>query len=198
MKKTIVTLSTALIVPLMLASCGSNEMKQASSAPQQIHDCVFPNTNVGAPGWICDEPVPGVAVSAVGIAEPSKAGMSFQKDMAAASARGQLAEQMKVQVGKMVKKYLATTGVGKSETVDAAASSTLKTITSEKLVASRIYKSRTGPNGRLFVLVGLDPDNKARAVQEAVSTSMKNDRALWQQFKAKQSFDEMAAEISQQ
>ena len=140
--------------------------------------------------------MPGLDVQAVGISEKSKAGISFMKDMAAADARGRLAEQMKIRVQKMVKKYLGTTGVGDTETVDAAASSTLKTITNEELVGSKIYKTRTGPNGRLFVLLGLDPSSSQKIAEKAAKTSMKNDQALWQQFMAKKSFDEMAADIA--
>lgn len=182
----------------LLTACSSEPKKEAPQQPVAVADCVFPNTNTPAPGWICDEPVPGVEVSAVGISEPSKAGISFMKDMAAADGRGRLAEQMQVQVNKMVKQYLGTTGVGSTETVDAAASSTVKTVTSQKLVGSKVYKTRTGPNGRLFALVGLDASNVEKIVESSVKTSMKNDQALWQQFKSKQSFDEMAADIAKQ
>jgi hypothetical protein len=197
MKKT--TFTYAILASLLLTACSSNETKETDeSLVQQVYDCVFPSTNTPAPGWVCDEPVPGLNVSAVGVAELSSAGMSFMKDMAAADARGRLAEQMQIQVQKMIKQYLGTTGVGKTETVDAVASSTIKTITSQMLTGSKIYKSRTGPNGRLYVLVGIDPNAKEKIIKSAVKTSMKNDRSLWQAFKSKQSFDEMAAGIAQQ
>ena len=183
---------TTGVVALGLVACGGKE----AAKPAMVADCVFPNTEKAAPGWVCDEPVPGLDVQAVGIAEPSKAGISFMKDLAAADARGRLAEQTKVRVNKMVKKYLGTTGVADTETVDAAASSTLKTITSQDLVGSKVYKSRTGPNGRLFVLLGLDAAAAERIVAKAAKTSIKNDQALWQQFMAKKSFDEMAADIA--
>lgn len=185
-------------VVAILSACSSSEKKQNTSVLTQVDDCVFPNTDVPAPVWVCDEPVPELALSAVGISEPSKAGFSFMKDIAAADGRGRLAEQMQVQVQKMVKQYLGTTGVGETETVDAAASSTLKTITSQNLIGSKVYKTRTGPNGRLYVLVGIDETSQTRIVKAAVKTSMRNDEALWQQFKAKQSFDEMAAGIASQ
>lgn len=178
------------VVGVSLAACGGKEKVKP------VHDCVFPDTNVGAPGWVCDEPVAGLDVQAVGISEKSAAGISFMKDIAAADARGRLAEQMKVQVQKMVKKYLGTTGRGDTETVDAAASSTLKTITKQNLVGSKIYKSRTGPKGRLFVLVGLDGNAAKRIAETALKTSMNNEQALWQEFKSKKSFDEMAADIA--
>lgn len=189
----------SVVSSLLLTACGSEPTKpEPEKAPQPVADCVFPNTDKAAPGWVCDEPVPGIEISAVGIAESSQAGISYMKDVATASARGRLAEQMKIQVSKMVKQYLGTTGVGKTETVDAAASSTLRTVTNEQLVGSKIYKSRTGPNGKLYVLVGIDSANTQKIVENAVKTSMNNDQALWQQFKSKQSFDEMANEISKQ
>lgn len=178
------------VVGATLAACGGKGVKE------EVADCVFPNTDVRAPGWVCDQPAPGLDVQAVGIAEKSAAGISFMKDIAAADARGRLAEQMQVQVQKMVKNYLGTTGRGDSETVDAAASSTLKTITKQNLVGSKIYKTRTGPQGRLFVLVGLDEKAAKRIAETALRTSMNNDQALWQEFKAKKSFDEMAADIA--
>jgi len=190
MNRLVIGVSTAVAM-LGLVACGGKDTKK-----EMVADCVFPNTEKAAPGWVCDEPVPGLDVQAVGIAEPSKAGISFMKDMAAADARGRLAEQTKVRVNKMVKKYLGTTGVADTETVDAAASSTLKTITTEELVGSKVYKTRTGPNGRLFVLLGLDAAAAERIVAKAAKTSMNNDQAMWQQFLAKKSFDEMAADIA--
>jgi len=191
--KKLATVSIVVAMAAGLAACGSTP-KQEAAAP--VPDCVFPNTNTPAPGWVCDEPVPGLDVQAVGIAEKSKAGISFMKDMAAADARGRLAEQFQTRVQKMVKKYLGTTGVGDSETVDAAASSTLKTITDQSLQGSKVYKTRTGPNGRLFVLMGLDANMAQKNTEAAVQTSMGNDKALWQQFQSKKSFDELAADIA--
>ncbi len=179
---------------LGLVACGGKANIKPDMAA--VPDCVFPDTEMVAPGWVCDEPVPGLDVQAVGISEKSAAGVSFMKDMASADARGRLAEQAQVRVQKMIKKYLSTTGVGKTETVDAAASSTIRTITNDTLVGSRVYKSRTGPNGRLFVLMGLDSAAAAKVAEMAAKTSMKNEKALWQQFLAQKSFDEMAAEIA--
>lgn len=179
---------------LALTGCSSEPKK-----PQQaVYDCVFPGSDKPAPAWICDAPVEGVAVSAVGIAEPSKAGLSFMKDMAAADARGRLAEQLKVRVEKMVKRYLGSTGTTSAEVVDKVASSTTKTISDQTLIGSKVLKSRMGPNGKLYVLVGLDKDSVTQITEQAVRSSMNNQEALWQQFKAKQSFDEMAKEIAKQ
>lgn len=188
-------LSTVLlcsVVALGLAACGSNPPKA------KVADCVFPNTQDAAPGWICDAPVDGVEVSAVGSAEKSAAGLDFMKNMAATAARVQLAQRMKVQVQNMVKQYVETTGAGKDETVDKVNTSVTKQITDQTLVGTKIYMSRVGPDGTMYVLVGLDAASVQKLTEAAVKTSMNNDRALWQKFQAGKAQDEMAADIAKQ
>jgi len=173
----------------VLAGCGGKK--------EQVADCVFPDLpGTAAPGWICDEPVEGVEVSAVGSADKSRAGHDFMKQMAATSARVQLAQRMKVTVQNMIKQYVETTGAADDETVDKALTSVTKQITNETLVGTRIYKTRTSPNGTLYVLLGMDENSVSQAAENAIKTSMKNERALWQQFKAQKGQDELAAEIA--
>lgn len=182
------------VVALGLTACA------AAPAPvkQKVADCVFPNSQAEAPGWVCDEPVEGVQVSAVGSAAQTAAGIDFMKQMAATAARVQLAQRMKVQVANMVKQYVETTGAGKDESVDRVNTSVTKQITNETLVGTRIFKSRQAPDGTMYVLVGLDEASAQKLTETAVKTSMNNDRALWQKFQAGKSQDEMAAAIAQQ
>lgn len=186
-------LMAGITVSAFLTGCGSSPKKEV------VADCVFPDaTDKAAPGWICDEPVPnlGIDVYAVGSADKSAAGNDFMKQMAATSARVQLAQRMKVKVNNMIKQYAETTGAADSETVDKTMTSVTKQITSETLAGTKIYKTRYSPNGNLYVLLGIDPTNVAKLSEAALKTSMKNDRALWQQFKAKQGQDELAADIA--
>jgi len=174
----------------LLAGCGGK-------TKEDVADCVFPDApGTEAPGWICDEPVEGVEISAVGSAEKSAAGHDFMKQMAATSARVQLAQRMKVKVQNMIKQYVETTGAADQETVDKALTSVTKQITNETLVGTKIYKTRTSPTGSLYVLLGMDPNSVETAAQNAIKTSMNNERALWQQFKAQKAQDELAVEIS--
>lgn len=185
------------VVALGLSACESNPVKEAPKKAA-VPDCVFPNTQEAAPGWICDEPVEGLAVSAVGSAEKTAAGNEFMKQMAATAARVQLAQRMKVTVANMVKQYVETTGAGKDESVDKVNTSVTKQITSETLAGTQIYKSRVAPDGTLYVLVGLNEAAAQKLTEAAVKTSMNNDRALWQKFQAGKAQDELAAEIAKQ
>jgi len=182
---------SGVMLTLLLTGCGSDEVKEAAA------DCVFPDApNTDAPGWVCDQPVEGVEVSAVGVAEKTAAGHSFMKNMAATDARVQLAQSMKVHVQNMVKQYAETTGAADTETVDKVNTSVTKQITDESLVGTKIFKTRTSPNGALYVLLGMDATMAAQATENALKTSMGNDKALWQQFKAQKAQDELAADIA--
>jgi len=187
------------LLRIVSAAALTTALAACSSGPKQadVPDCTFPDApQVAAPGWVCDEPVDGLAVSAVGSADKSGAGINFMKQQASTAARVQLAQMMRVQVQNMVKQFAETTGVGDSETVDMVNSSVTKQITNETLVGTRIYKTRRSPNGALYVLVGLDDEAASKIHETALRTSMNNERALWQKFQAKKGFDELAEEIS--
>ncbi len=47
----------------------------------------------------------------------------------------------------------------------------------------------------MVVLVGLDADTVNQLAEEALKTSMNNEKALWQKFQSQKSFDEMREEM---
>lgn len=185
------------VVALGLAACGGAPTKEE---PKKVAaDCVFSDApNVAAPDWVCTGSAEGVEVSATGSEKIVSGEADFAQTMAIASARAKLASQMKVRVRGMVKKYLETTGSGDAATVDKVNTSVTNQITDETLVGSRMFKSRVSPGGIMHVLVGMDEKAVQKAAETAVKTSMGNDQALWQQFKASKAQDEMAAEIAKQ
>jgi hypothetical protein len=181
------------LVAVLVAACAS-----APAPKVQVADCVYPGSQVPAPGWICDQPVEGMAVTAMGSAEKSGAGLDFMRQMAMTRARVQLAQSMKVQVQNMIKQYAETTGAGSKETVDAVNTSVTKQITDQTLQGTRPVRSSVGPDGTMYILMGLDPASAEKLTEAAIKTSMNNDRAAWQQFRAQKGQDELAADIAKQ
>lgn len=184
----------AIFTLIFLVACSSKKPKADLFA-----DCTFPDAvEVAAPVWVCGQPVAEFPMAAVGSASPSKAGFNFMKEQAAAGARVQLAQQMQVHVTNMVKQYVETTGQGDAETVDQVRTSVSKIITDQFLLGSRVVGTRNSPNGHLYVLVAVDAENQLLTTQNALNTSMNNDNALWQQFKAENGYKELAKEIANQ
>ena len=187
-----IVISLAVLGLLSVAGCSSPPPKVA--APE----CVFPNSALVAPAWVCDMPVEGAAVSAVGISAKSSAGVAFMKQMAMADARVQLAQTVRTRVSNMIKQYAETTGAANQQTVDQVNTSVTKQITDETLVGTKLMRSITGPDGAMYVLVGLDESSAQQIAEVAIRSSMNNDRAAWQQFRAQKNQDELAADIAKQ
>lgn len=166
-----------IVMPVIMVILGLSQTARASN------DCVFPNSDKAAPEWVCDAPVEGVSVGAVGSGVKSGAGISFMKQMAVTDARAQLAQHMKVHVENMVKQYAETTGAATREAVDKVVSVT-KQIADQTLQKTKIFRSIVAPDGTMYVLVGLDDAAVQKLTEAAVKASMKNDAALWQKFKA--------------
>ncbi|HED32767.1 MAG TPA: hypothetical protein ENJ08_00925 [Gammaproteobacteria bacterium] len=183
-------LIAGITISAFMTGCGNTK-------DDEVAECVFPDApGTAAPEWVCDRPVEGVEFSAVGSADKSGAGHDFMKSMAATSARVQLAQNLKIQVQNMVKQYVETTGAADSETVDKVLTSVSKQITNETLIGTKVFKTRTSPTGTLYVLVGMNASSVEEASKTALKTSMNNERALWQQFKAQKGQDELAADIA--
>ncbi|MBA3582691.1 MAG: LPP20 family lipoprotein [Gammaproteobacteria bacterium] len=189
-----ILLCALAVVGVIAAGCSANTPKESAS---YVSDCTYPDgSNKEAPMWICTETTKDFPVGAVGSSEKSAAGFSFMEQQAATVARVKLAQQMRVQVQNMVKQYVEVSGAADAETVDKVNTSISKQITNESLSGTRIVLKNTSPNGVLFVYVGLDPKAVQQLAQEAIKTSMNNDAALWQQFKAQKGQDELAADIA--
>jgi len=190
-----IVVSLAALGLLGMAGCSSAPVKEEKVAAPE---CVFPNSQSAAPGWVCDMAVEGASVTAVGIAAKSSAGVSFMKQMAMTDARVQLAQTVRTRVTNMIKQYAETTGAANQQTVDQVNASVTKQITDETLVGTKLLRTITGPDGALYALVGLDESSAQQITEVAIKSSMNNDRAAWQQFRAQKAQDELAADIAKQ
>jgi hypothetical protein len=192
MKKVLAT--TAILAGLLsFTGCGNN---QPAPTPQPM--CQI--DGVSAPTWVCDG---GATMEgglfAVGSAEPSPLGRSFQRTEATAAARDALARQIKIKVANMFKQFQATTGIGDAQTAEKATQNVSKQVAMATLEGSKVMKVWISPKGTMYVLVGM-PDPKAvqQEVKKAVKTSLHNDQALWQKFLAKKADKELDEAIQKE
>jgi LPP20 lipoprotein len=182
--------ASAALIALAVTGCGSKPK-------DVVTECAYPDVpGAAAPLWICDAPVEGVAVGAMGSHEKSGAGVAFSRDQAVASARFRLAQNMRTYVTGMIDQFAATTGSVGQETVDRTHSSVTKQVTEETITGSKVFRSATSPKGTFYVYVGMDETVAKAAAQKAIKSSMDNDQALWQQWRAGKAKEELAAEIA--
>ena len=183
-------LLTGVALISTLAACGGK--KDAVVAIECSHKDA---PSIPAPAWICDRVHAGYEASAVGFSEKLAAGPSLTETIATTQARVKLAKEIGVQVNNMVKAHIENTGTGDAQTVDRVYTSVTKEITGERLVGAKVIKVTQSPKGGTYVLMGMNISAVKQAGQRALKSSMNNNAALWQQFKAKKSQDELAAEI---
>lgn len=151
-----------------------------------------------APSWVCDggASMKG-GIFAVGSAPKSPLGITFQREEAMAHARDEIAREIKLKVKNMIKSYMSSTGMGDSQTAERVVTSVSKQVTSLALQGTKLIKTWTSPNGTMYVLVGVDKNIK-NYVKNAVATTFRNDKALWQEFKAKKAQEELERAVDKE
>ena len=183
---------------LVVSACAGKKNNLTLEEVSEIDSCKFFNSDKKAPLWVCGLKVEGLAFSAVGISEKSKAGFVFMRQQAAADGRVQLAQEIEVEVRSMVKNFVEVTGKGDAQTVDSVATDVSKLITSETIRGSRVIRTITGPDGSLYALVGMDEQVARNNVEDAISSSYRDDNAAWQILRAQSTQKELAKEIANQ
>ncbi|MEA2050380.1 MAG: LPP20 family lipoprotein [Campylobacterota bacterium] len=144
------------------------------------------------PKWVCKPKMEGALV-AVGKGEAG----ALQEDEAMADGRDKLASQLSIKVSNLMKKFVATTGTGASQTTDKAMSKVSKQLANETLVGTKQFDQYETSKGTLFLLVGM-PTNQGdlnNKIDNAVKTSFKNDQAMYQKFLASKANGELDAEL---
>ena len=173
----------ALALVLTLVGCSS---KNIGTLPPELR---------GAPNWVLNPRIEG-SIASVGSA-PRNAGndFSFQRQEAMGSARDEMARQMSVKVGNMLKSFKSATGSGDDATFDRSTESVSKQIASQTLQGTRSINTWISQNGTMYMHVVLDTESVIEAMEQAVKTSYKNDKAIYQKFLAKKAQDELKEEL---
>ncbi len=188
MIKTISSIALASLVALTITGCG------AQPEPEEA-DFRCKQENVLAPKWTCI-PMADDAYAGVGIAMNSKAGQAMMRRVAIANGRSDLAQQIKTIVKDKITVYTGTTGVGADETVDQATEAVTKQVAKVDLTGSKAIESWNAPSGALYMLVTVSEQETNKQIKENLKTSINNDKALWQQFKAKNALEDLEKEFA--
>ena len=150
MRKLFCMLLSAAMVLSANAFADTRAPAAAGAKVMKAKRCLFPNSRKRAPDWVCDARADGMALTAVGSAAKSGAGISFMEEMAAADARVHLARNLRRSVQNRLQ--------GDRD------SALITRIANDSLQGAGIVKSAYGPDGTLYVLVGIDEQNAKKLV----------------------------------
>ncbi|MEA1891965.1 MAG: LPP20 family lipoprotein [Campylobacterota bacterium] len=189
MYKTLLSISLAGVMSIMISGCSSSEPIVEEVVQ---FDCLV--ENILAPKWTCI-PTAKNAYAGIGIAQKSAAGMAHMRRVALANGRSDLAQQIQTQVKDKVEIFTRSTGVTQSETIDKVNTAVSKQVAKVDLYGSKAINSWNAPSGALYLLVAVDQKNVNTAVKESIKSSYKNDDALWQQFQSQQSLKSLDEEF---
>ncbi len=149
-----------------------------------------------APEWACGNAMMEGAITAVGSAPLSKLGQGFSRREAMANGRSNLAQQIQTLVKDKVETFTRSTGVGGAEVADKVSTQVSKQVAKVTLNGSKQMKFWQHPdNKELYVLMGVSENDLNKEIKDQVTSSYKNDEALWQQFQAKQALESLEKEF---
>jgi hypothetical protein len=191
MKKSILKIVSVVVVSVFLGGCiGTNEPEK-----QAEPDFSCKQDGQLAPKWTCNPYLEG-SIVALGVA-PKNAGndLGMQRAEAIAEGRDALATQIDVKVSTLFNSYKATTGTGAESTFDKANSKVSKQLASQTLQGSRGLDTWVSNKGTLYILVGLSNEPVKKQMEDAIQTSFKNDKAMYQKFLASKANGELDLEL---
>ena len=166
-----------LVFGVILAACVEQTKRPIDiSHTVVMKSCVFQNLQT-APDWVCDEAVTGLDIQAVGMAEKSAAGQNYMQDMARISALSHLSEKLKDRVDNNFRQCSKKSARDKQLVIDSNLSD-IATIVKRSFDGLPSHKSLIGPEGRIYVLIGLDKVGTKEIVKKVVMYSIKNDHVI--------------------
>ncbi|BDU51052.1 LPP20 family lipoprotein [Haliovirga abyssi] len=168
----------------VLGGCANNKPKPETKVQQQSQ---YPN-------WVMNPSVED-GIAAVGSAKIGAAGLSFARTEAMANARDELARQLEVKVNNMFKSYTNAVGVGGQDGVDKVATNVSKQVSSKVLTNSKQINMWISPEKEVYILVAIKKEDTLPKIKETVNSTLRNEKALWQEFKSKNAQDELDSSI---
>jgi len=187
--------SVVLVLSIFIIACGSKQEVVKKDEP----DFRCRQDGILAPKWTCT-PVFDSYIASVGIAKQN-AGLdkSMQRSEAMADGRDSLASQISTKVSNLFKSYKGTTGVNSDATFDSSSSKVSKQLASQTLNGSKAIDSWLNPSTKeLYLLVVVSNEPVKKAMNSAIKTSFKNEKAMYQRFLASQANGELDKELEKE
>ena len=166
-----------------------------SSKQQTVTAAQFNKCYKDAPSCVIMGGAEG-GLSAVGSAQIGNAGLQFARTEALANGRDEIARMLQLKVSNMVKNFTQTTGIGDDQTVDKVSANVSRQLANQTLTGSKAKETWISSEcNELFILVVADAPSMEEDIKAQITSSYRNEQAIWQQIQAKNALKEMDEQI---
>jgi hypothetical protein len=177
---------------LLMTGCSNKEL----DVDEFVKNEQIANELEGAPAWVMSSiGNDDTLIYGMGVAAPVKGDISFQRSIASASARDEIARTISTRTKNMLKSFKEKTGTKDNMTFDTVVSDVSKQVSFEVLSGSKQESWWISKSGNLYVLIGMPKKNISDIIKQKSNSSFKNNDALWQKFQGKQAQEELDFEI---
>ena len=188
LQKGMILLAVLLSGMIFFAGCAAQKPKPKPGPPPEQAQCI--------PGWQVNPPSAEDGIYGTGIAKMQMASLS--KKTSDARARDEVVQAIQIKVQTMMKDFLQQAGIGEQAQALQFSQSVSKQISSHVLYGCKIVKRKICPDGTWHSLA-LWPKNAASELKNEIASQakdlVKNEYALYNEFKAKNGFEELQKEL---
>ena len=186
-KKGILVLGIIIMGGLLIMACATRPGPQPV-VPAEQAQCI--------PEWEVNPPSAEDGLYGSGLAKMQMASLS--KKTADQRARDEVVMAIRVKVQTMMKDFMQQSGIGEQAQSLQFSESVSKAIASHVLYGCKIVKRKVCPDGTWHSLalwpIG-DSDSLKKEINNQTKKLVKNEQALYNEFKAKKGFEELQKEL---
>ena len=142
-----------------------------------------------SPSWFLMPPTS--ENSLYGVGQAKKQNPSLAKQTATARARAEISQAVNVRVSSMLKDFMQESGVGDNAQALEFSESVTKQVSDNSLQGAVIKEAYAAKDGTIFILVEYSLDS----IKKDAIDAAKREEALYNEFKAQQSFNDLERSI---
>jgi len=181
------TIFTILLLTFVACQTPQSQQQSFSQQSQELAQC--------APDWFLTPPTAEDAIYGTGNAKMQN--MALAKKAADSRARDEIAMTIQTKIGTMMKDFMQQAGIGDDAQSLQLSQSVSKQVASVVLNGCKIINRKVCPEGMysLATWSAAQSEQIKNMVKEQTKNLVKNEYALYNEFKAKQGFDSLDKEL---
>lgn len=166
----------AVAVAIVLSGCGGTSQPTTAQKELVTPECVFPDApQQAAPLWVCDVPIEGFALTAVGFSE-KRPTQSMTSTAARTDAAAKMSEHFATSIAQMLTDYQKSMVTESEEKFLVDTDLVRENVTSITLYGTKIARSMTSPMQGQYVVLAMDKDTYEANAEKAFA-ALSNDNA---------------------